>query len=190
VFHQRLGEELGIDVVHTAPTVPYRVRYGDEKRENAAVGDEKRENRVRDDKTGDNSTRDGTGDSTRNDTTAGDSATTEDSTTTGDDPNSGWHTISSPASFDQERLRKGGGSSVEEPVVDATIVCSVDVVGKVVELCVSNYSYTLRKTDTFLAKRKKGDASVPRTAGGDGERLFRYVLRVSQIPPPCVPIKD
>merc|ERR1712216_5548 len=29
VFHQRLKEELGVDVVATAPNVPYRVDYGD-----------------------------------------------------------------------------------------------------------------------------------------------------------------
>ena len=29
VFHQRLAEELGVDVVATAPTVPYRVKYND-----------------------------------------------------------------------------------------------------------------------------------------------------------------
>ena len=82
VFHQRLAEELGVDVVATAPTVPYRVKYND------SSSDE-------------------------------------------------WVVVSSPASFDQERLRRGSSRGVvEEPVVDATIVCSSDVVGRVVELCV------------------------------------------------------
>ena len=91
VFHQRLAEELGVDVVATAPTVPYRVKYDDSA--SASVLDA----RTRDD---------------------------------------AWVVVSSPASFDQERLRRGGGGVVEEPVVDATIVCSSDVVGRVVELCV------------------------------------------------------
>tara|TARA_B110000977_G_scaffold56500_1_gene76777 strand:+ start:8296 stop:10311 length:2016 start_codon:yes stop_codon:yes gene_type:complete len=102
VFHQRLAEELGIDVVATAPTVPYRVKYGDRKK------DEK-------------------------------SLVSNDANIDSDDASEeqeGWTVISSPSLFDQERLRKGGGGSVEEPVVDATIVCSSDVVGRVVELCI------------------------------------------------------
>ena len=87
VFHQRLAEELGVDVVATAPTVPYRVKYNDSSSASADDDDE-------------------------------------------------WVVVSSPASFDQERLRRGRGGVVEEPVVDATIVCSSDVVGRVVELCV------------------------------------------------------
>ena len=89
VFHQRLAEELGVDVVATAPTVPYRVKYNDSS---SAVGRDQADDE--------------------------------------------WVVVSSPASFDQERLRRGRGGVVEEPVVDATIVCSSDVVGRVVELCV------------------------------------------------------
>ena len=98
VFHQRLAEELGVDVVATAPTVPYRVKYGDGGGSKAAKA-----------RTGDDDDAD-------------------------DEP--GWVLVSSPAQFDQERLRRGGGGVVEEPVVDATIVCASDVVGRVVELCV------------------------------------------------------
>ena len=105
VFHQRLAEELGVDVVATAPTVPYRVKYGDAKKnakKNAPSAH----------------TRD-TGD--------------EDDEDDGDD---GFALVSSPSSFDQERLRRGRGGVTEEPVVDATIVCASEFVGRVVELCV------------------------------------------------------
>ncbi len=95
VFHQRLAEELGVDVVATAPTVPYRVKYNDSSSASASGGSVGR-----------------------------------------DQADDEWVVVSSPASFDQERLRRGRGGVVEEPVVDATIVCSSDVVGRVVELCV------------------------------------------------------
>jgi GTP-binding protein LepA len=100
VFHQRLKEELGVDVVATAPNVPYRVDYGD----------------------GPLSER-----------------TKKQSPSSDEESNpelSRWRVVSSPSSFDQERLRRGGGGGVQEPVVDATIVCASDVVGGVVELCV------------------------------------------------------
>ena len=96
VFHQRLAEELGVDVVATAPTVPYRVKYNDSSSASASSLGSVGKNRADD----------------------------------------AWVVVSSPASFDQERLRRGRGGVVEEPVVDATIVCSSDVVGRVVELCV------------------------------------------------------
>ena len=96
VFHQRLAEELGVDVVATAPTVPYRVKYNDSSSASHSGGSVGRDR--------------------------------------ADDE---WVVVSSPASFDQERLRRGSSRGVvEEPVVDATIVCSSDVVGRVVELCV------------------------------------------------------
>ena len=100
VFHQRLKEELGVDVVATAPNVPYRVDYGD----------------------GPLSER-----------------TKKQSPSSDEESNpelSRWRVVSSPSSFDQERLRRGGVGGVQEPVVDATIVCASDVVGGVVELCV------------------------------------------------------
>ena len=97
VFHQRLAEELGVDVVATAPTVPYRVKYNDSSSASHSGGSVGRDSSSADDE---------------------------------------WVVVSSPASFDQERLRRGRGGVVEEPVVDATIVCSSDVVGRVVELCV------------------------------------------------------
>ena len=100
VFHQRLKEELGVDVVATAPNVPYRVDYGD----------------------GPLSER-----------------TKKQSPSSDEESNpelSRFRVVSSPAKFDQERLRRGGGGGVQEPVVDATIVCASDVVGGVVELCV------------------------------------------------------
>ena len=105
VFHQRLAEELGVDVVATAPTVPYRVKYNDSSSATASgsVGRASKKASANDDD---------------------------------DDDDDEWVVVSSPASFDQERLRRGRGGVVEEPVVDATIVCSSDVVGRVVELCV------------------------------------------------------
>ena len=96
VFHQRLKEELGVDVVATAPNVPYRVDYGEKRSQERGTTKNQSEENER----------------TR------------------------WRVVSSPAQFDQERLRRGGGGGVQEPVVDATIVCASDVVGGVVELCV------------------------------------------------------
>lgn len=86
VFHQRLREEFDADVVATAPTVSYRVRYPDT-------------------------------------------------------PETSFEDVASPAALDEKRLHQSGGRGgakgvIEEPMVDATIICPADAVGKVVELCV------------------------------------------------------
>ena len=88
VFHQRLREEFGAEVIATAPTVPYKVTY------------------------------------------PGDTESVD---------------VSSPMQLDVERLAMQRGIprvpgsdpvGISEPMVDATIVCKNEHVGKIVELCV------------------------------------------------------
>ena len=90
VFHQRLREEFDADVISTAPTVPYRVRDGGGKDEEAS-----------------------------------------------------WTEITSPSALedagagrDASGRNRPRAATVEEPMVDATIICASDAVGTIVELCV------------------------------------------------------
>ena len=90
VFHQRLREEFDADVISTAPTVPYRVRDGRGKDEEAS-----------------------------------------------------WTEITSPSALedagagrDASGRNRPRAATVEEPMVDATIICASDAVGTIVEMCV------------------------------------------------------
>jgi GTP-binding protein LepA len=77
VFHQRLQEEFGAEIIATAPTVPYRIKHADDE---------------------------------------------------------AYIDCTSPLA-----IPSGGfpskGTQIEEPLVEATIICQPHVVGKVVELC-------------------------------------------------------
>ena len=98
VFHQRLREEFGAEVIATAPTVPYKVTY------------------------------------------PGDTESVD---------------VSSPMQLDVERLAMQRGIprvpgsdpvGISEPMVDATIVCKNEHVGKIVELCVDRRGTQLEHT--------------------------------------------
>lgn len=123
VFHQRLKEEFGAEVIATAPTVPYRVVYPGES---SAVS------------------------------------------------------VSSPMQLDVERLSQSRGVprvegsdpvSISEPMVDATIVCKNEHVGKIVELCVDRRGTQLEHTH------------MSNSAGtGSGDRvLLRYRLPMGEV---------
>ena len=123
VFHQRLKEEFGAEVIATAPTVPYRVVYPGES---SAVS------------------------------------------------------VSSPMQLDVERLSQSRGVprvegsdpvGISEPMVDATIVCKNEHVGKIVELCVDRRGTQLEHTH------------MSNSAGtGSGDRvLLRYRLPMGEV---------
>ena len=128
VFYQRLREEFSAEVISTAPTVPYRVR-----RVNGGGG-----NRGGSGSGGD---RVAGGDDGRGSDAGGDrdsDSRVEDSDSRLEDSEH-WTEITSPSALDHPSSRQhqhAGPRVVEEPMVDATIICASDAVGKIVELCV------------------------------------------------------
>ena len=128
VFYQRLREEFSAEVISTAPTVPYRVR-----RVNGGGG-----NRGGSGGGGD---RVAGGDDGRGSDAGGDrdsDSRLEDSDSRLEDSEH-WTEITSPSALDHPSSRQhqhAGPRVVEEPMVDATIICASDAVGKIVELCV------------------------------------------------------
>ena len=123
VFYQRLREEFSAEVISTAPTVPYRVR-----RVNGGGG-----NRGGSGGGGD---RVAGGDDGRGSEAGGDEDSDSDSRL---EDSEHWTEITSPSALDHPSSRQhqhAGPRVVEEPMVDATIICASDAVGKIVELCV------------------------------------------------------
>lgn len=121
VFYQRLREEFSADVISTAPTVPYRVR-----RVNGGGG-----NRGGSGGGGDRvaGVDDGRGSDAGGDEDSDSDSRLEDS--------EHWTEITSPSALEHPSSRQHAGPRVvEEPMVDATIICASDAVGKIVELCV------------------------------------------------------
>jgi len=103
VFHQRLRDEFGTDIISTAPTVPYRVMKGEE-----------------------------------------------------------WVEVRTPA-----QMPDGSGPSrarVEEPMVEASVMCRTEDVGRMVELCVER-----RGTQTEHA------------TVGEGRVMMRYRMPLGEI---------
>ena len=129
VFYQRLREEFSAEVISTAPTVPYRVR-----RVNGGGGN-------RGGNRGSGGDRVAGGDDGRGSDAGGDrdsDSRLEDSDSRLEDSEH-WTEITSPSALDHPSSRQhqhAGPRVVEEPMVDATIICASDAVGKIVELCV------------------------------------------------------
>jgi small GTP-binding protein len=128
VFYQRLREEFSADVISTAPTVPYRVRRrtggGGDRSGSGGGGD-----RVAGVDDGRKSDAGGDEDS--------DSDSRLEDSRLEDSDSENWTEITSPSALEHPSSRQHAGPRVvEEPMVDATIICASDAVGKIVELCV------------------------------------------------------